>query len=89
MNYLSVQITAGEVDLESLEDPSLTDKDLLKKLIELPGIGPFSAANMLQLLGRYEKVACDSETVRHFRDHHKMSNCTSANVQATAEKVSL
>ena len=75
------------MDLSCLEDPSVNDEDLLKKLISLPGIGPFSAANMLQLLGRYQRIACDSETVRHFRDHHKKTGCNSSNVEATAAKV--
>ena len=84
---LVLQVVRGDIDLSTLEDPALDDDELLKKLIALPGIGPFSAANMLQLLGRYEKIACDSETVRHFRDHHKKSACNSSNVEATAVKV--
>lgn len=84
---LLLQVVRGDIDLDSLEDASLDDDELLKKLITLPGIGPFSAANMLQLLGRYKRIACDSETVRHFRDHHKRTACNSSNVEATAIKV--
>lgn len=87
MHVFFPQITQGEVKLEALEDSDLSEEVLMKQLVALPGIGPFSAANMLQLLGRYRKIACDSETVRHFRDHCKESSCTSANVEAIAEEV--
>ena len=75
------------MDVEALDDSTISDEELLKKLISLPGIGPFSAANMLQLLGRYQKIACDSETVRHIKDYHKKSACTASNVEAIADKV--
>lgn len=73
--------------MESLDSAELSEEELLKQLIGLPGIGPFSAANMMQLLGRYERIACDSETVRHFKDHHKKTSCTAANVEAVADEV--
>ena len=81
-----VQVVNGEVCLEDLEDASLTDEEVLKKLKALPGMGPFSAANMLQLLGRYSRIACDSETVRHIRAHHGVI-CNTANVQEKAQQV--
>ena len=81
------QIVDGDINLEELEESSLDDVDLLKELQKLPGIGPFSATNMLQLLGRYQNIACDSETVRHMRHHHKMAGCTNSNVKSMTEKV--
>ena len=44
---------------------------------------------MLQLLGHFDKVPCDSETVRHLRKVHKLSVCTQANVRELAQQVSL
>ena len=36
-------------------------------LLELPGVGPYAAANILQLLGRYSHLPLDTESVRHGR----------------------
>ena len=53
------------------------------------GVGPFTAANMLQLLGHFDRVPCDSETIRHLRKVHKLSTCTQANVRELAQQVSV
>jgi hypothetical protein len=78
----------GRAQIDDLEDESLTDEEVLKKLRTLPGFGPFSAANMLQLLGRYSRIACDSETVRHLKSFHKREDCTATNVEEIAKQVS-
>lgn len=49
------------------EDPEAGDESLFKALQELPGIGPYAAANILQLLGRYSRLPLDTESVRHGR----------------------
>ncbi|MCG3123019.1 MAG: hypothetical protein GIKADHBN_01427 [Phycisphaerales bacterium] len=48
-----------------LEDPSIPDADIRETLLELPGIGPYAAANIMQLLGRYSHLPLDTESVRH------------------------
>ncbi|MFN0011022.1 MAG: hypothetical protein ACKVS8_05185 [Phycisphaerales bacterium] len=50
-----------------LEDPATTDAQVHERLLELPGIGPYAAANIMQLLGRYGHLPLDSESVRHGR----------------------
>lgn len=54
-------------DAPALEDPSLDDESLRARLLELPGVGPYAAANILQLLGRYAHLPLDTESVRHGR----------------------
>lgn len=54
------------------EDPTTPDEDLRAALLELPGIGPYAAHNVMQLLGRYGQIPCDSESVRHGRTVLKM-----------------
>lgn len=49
----------------NLTDPAVPDEHVLKQLVTLPGIGPYAAANILQLLGRYEHLPVDTETHRH------------------------
>jgi len=57
----------GGVPVEAFEDPATPDDQIREWLIELPGIGPYAAANILQLLGRYGHLPLDTETVRHGR----------------------
>lgn len=47
------------------ENPQTPDDDLRDALIDLPGIGPYAANNIMQLLGRYHLLPLDTETVRH------------------------
>jgi hypothetical protein len=56
---------AGEIDEAWLADPSTPDDDVFAFLKGLPGLGPYSAANVMQLLGRYERLPIDTETFRH------------------------
>lgn len=54
-----------ELDPEWFEDPATPDDDVHAKLLTLPGIGPYAAANIMQLLGRYDRLPLDTESVRH------------------------
>ena len=51
-----------------VENPATSDEDLWDALLEWPGIGPYAAANVMQLLGRYHRLPLDTESVRHGRD---------------------
>jgi 3-methyladenine DNA glycosylase/8-oxoguanine DNA glycosylase len=55
----------GGIDAEWMEDPATKDDEIHELLLELPGIGPYAAANILQLLGRYGRLPLDTESVRH------------------------
>jgi len=55
----------GGIDEPWLEDPTTPDDDVFKFLLTLPGIGPYAAGNIMQLLGRYSRLALDTESVRH------------------------
>ncbi len=56
---------SGAVKPAWFEDPATPDEQVHDALLELPGIGPYAAANIMQLLGRYGRLPCDTETVRH------------------------
>ena len=58
---------SGHLDAQWFEDPATPDDALLAALLDLPGIGPYAAANIMQLLGRYHRLPLDSESVRHGR----------------------
>lgn len=58
---------SGQLDPAWFESPTTSDDDVRARLLELPGVGPYAAANILQLLGRYGHLPLDTESVRHGR----------------------
>jgi 3-methyladenine DNA glycosylase/8-oxoguanine DNA glycosylase len=61
---ISSSVTGGELDLECLDTSSskLPDDELEKRLLALPGIGPYAAAHVMMMLGRYSRLILDSWT---------------------------
>ena len=64
MLALARSIVEGSVDLEVLDAPreELPDDELEKRLLALPGIGPYAAAHVMMMLGRYSRLILDSWT---------------------------
>lgn len=65
---LARAITDGRLDLRSIESGIGDTEALFRRLREIRGIGPYAAANLCMLLGRYDRVAVDSEMVRFLRE---------------------
>jgi len=62
------RLFASDADeVAGLEDGSRSDAEVYEQLLELPGIGPYAASNIMQLLGRYGHLPVDTETLRHAR----------------------
>lgn len=61
----AIGLAERAAELEALRDSSLPTPELRKRLLSFKGIGPYGAATLLMLLGRYEYLAVDSE-VRAF-----------------------
>lgn len=57
-------------DYEIASNDNFSTEKLDKRLRQIHGVGPFAAANLCMILGRYDRLAIDSETYRHFRDVH-------------------
>ena len=56
---------SGKLDLESFSRAStdqLPDEELAARLLALPGVGPYAAAHVMMLLGRYTPLVLDSWT---------------------------
>lgn len=64
---LARELAGGAIDLEALKDPTLPTPEVRGRLLELPGVGPYAAATLLMLLGRYDELAIDSELRAHVR----------------------
>lgn len=67
---LSQDVLTRRLDLRAFEDLSRTTDELYEALTGIYGVGPYAAHNILQLLGRYDRLPVDSETLRHFRQFH-------------------
>ncbi|GBC87156.1 hypothetical protein HRbin12_01158 [bacterium HR12] len=55
-------VAAGEIDFEALADPELPEAELERRLLALPGVGPYAAAHIMMPLGRYHRLILDSWT---------------------------
>jgi N-glycosylase/DNA lyase len=65
LRSLAQSVAGGELDLESLGRATreeLPDDELAAELLALPGVGPYAAAHVMMLLGRYSRLVLDSWT---------------------------
>lgn len=65
LRSLAAAVAAGELDLEQLGRASrdeLPDDEVAARLLALPGVGPYAAAHVMLLLGRYSRLVLDSWT---------------------------
>lgn len=60
VHAIASAITDGASDLEAWQSEALTAADLRKRLLSLPGVGPYGAACLLLYLGKPEHVNADS-----------------------------
>jgi 3-methyladenine DNA glycosylase/8-oxoguanine DNA glycosylase len=62
---LSRSVADGSLELEALARTTreeLSDDEMEKQLLALPGVGPYAAAHIMLLLGRYSRLILDSWT---------------------------
>jgi N-glycosylase/DNA lyase len=65
LRSLAASVASGGLDLESLARASaedLPDDELAARLLALPGVGPYAAAHIMILIGRYTPLILDSWT---------------------------
>jgi 3-methyladenine DNA glycosylase/8-oxoguanine DNA glycosylase len=70
LHSLATDVATGAVDLEALLDPALDDDEVERRLLALPGVGPYAAAHMLMLLGRHSRLILDAWTRPTFARLH-------------------
>jgi endonuclease III len=62
---LAKDVSDGTIDLQALEICSLDEaRNMLR---QLHGFGPFTCANVLTCMGKYDTIPIDTETVRHIK----------------------
>jgi 3-methyladenine DNA glycosylase/8-oxoguanine DNA glycosylase len=65
LRSLAQSIASGEIDLEELATANpddLPDDEVAARLLSLPGVGPYAAAHIMMLIGRYSRLVLDSWT---------------------------
>ena len=67
LRSLSTSVAEGTLDLDALLDPDLSTDEVEKRLLALPGVGPYAAAHILTLIGRYDRLILDSWTRPTYR----------------------
>ena len=59
---LAAAVAEGRLGLEELGAAGLPESELEKRLLALPGVGPYAAAHIMMMLGRYSRLILDSWT---------------------------
>lgn len=60
LRELAAGVAEGRLDLEALDDPALEDDEVVRRLLALPGVGPYAAAHVMMMIGRYSRLVLDS-----------------------------
>ena len=67
---LALNICNGVYDLEELTNPEMPTEDVVHKLKEIRGVGPYALSIILMLLGRYDFLPVDSEFKKHVKNKY-------------------
>jgi 3-methyladenine DNA glycosylase/8-oxoguanine DNA glycosylase len=62
LRALATSVADGSLDLEELAEDELPDDEVAVRLLALPGVGPYAAAHVMMLLGRYSRLILDAWT---------------------------
>jgi 3-methyladenine DNA glycosylase/8-oxoguanine DNA glycosylase len=57
---LARRIASGELDLEALLHDDRPTAEVKRELLALKGVGPYAAATLLMLIGRYDEIGYDT-----------------------------
>lgn len=60
VHELAMRVASGALDLESYKTSTLPTPELRKELMNIRGVGPYAAANLLMILGRSDFIPIDS-----------------------------
>jgi len=69
-----------------MQNPSQLSDRLYKMLRRIPGVGDYAAAHLCMLLGRYDRLAVDTEMVRFFKHRHPRQRFTPASIRACYDR---
>ena len=81
LRVLADDVASGRLDLEELNDPALPDQQVTDRLSQIAGVGPYAAAHMMMLLGRYRPLILDSWTRPTYRRLSGRSRITDKGIE--------
>ncbi|MFD1412550.1 DNA-3-methyladenine glycosylase family protein [Oceanobacillus jeddahense] len=67
---LAWNVSNGVYDLDVLKNPEVPTGEVVQKLKEIKGVGPYALSNILMLLGRYDFLPVDSEFKKHVKNKY-------------------
>lgn len=83
LRALAASVAAGELDLEALAaERAATTDEVAARLLALPGVGPYAAAHILTLIGRYDRLIFDSWTRPTYRRLAGLDACEDREIAA-------
>jgi N-glycosylase/DNA lyase len=86
VHQLATAVACGELDLESLRTSDEPTPELRKRLLAIKGVGPYAAATLLNLLGRYDHIGVDTWARKLVSGQfHDGQPVTEADIQAAFE----
>ncbi|HOW69091.1 MAG TPA: hypothetical protein PKY77_00705 [Phycisphaerae bacterium] len=81
LHALAVDIAEDRTDLAALEHfPGPTD-ELYRSLRRIRGVGDYAASNLCMILGRYDRLAVDTEMLRLLKARHPRRRFTPASLR--------
>jgi 3-methyladenine DNA glycosylase/8-oxoguanine DNA glycosylase len=84
---LARSVASSSLDLESLKAAAIPTVELQQSLLAIRGIGPYAAANLLMILGRYHFIPVDSWALKLVsQEWHSGQPVTPADVEAAFER---
>jgi 3-methyladenine DNA glycosylase/8-oxoguanine DNA glycosylase len=86
VSKLTRAVADGTLDLDAIERHDGDSDSLYRRLREIMGVGDYAASNLLMLLGRYDRLAIDSELMRFFRERYPRRKPTPANMRRHYEQ---
>jgi 3-methyladenine DNA glycosylase/8-oxoguanine DNA glycosylase len=70
LHRLARHVVDGRLDLETIEHFTGPSDELYKMLRTIHGVGDYAAAHLCMLLGRYDRLAVDTELRRFLQERH-------------------
>lgn len=81
VHRLAADIAEGRLDLAPFSAYAGPTDDLVRELRSMHGVGDYAASHITMLLGRYDRLAIDSETLRFLKARHPRRRWTPAAIR--------
>ena len=81
LHTLAVDVVEGRLDLAAIERFDGPTEELCRTLRRIRGVGDYAAGNLCMLLGRYDRLAVDTEMLRLLKARHPRRRFTPASLR--------